>query len=65
LCVWLPLALPTAVLAIGKTLELRLANGVFWEVLAYSLVYGGLPYSLLAVWAPGKLRGATNVRSGV
>ena len=51
LCIWLPILVPAAVILVADALELRLANGVIWEVLAYSLLYGGLPYSVLAMWA--------------
>lgn len=51
LCIWLPILVPAAVIATANALGLRLAEGVVFEVLAYSLVYGGLPYALLAVWA--------------
>ena len=51
LCVWLPIVVPAAVIGVARTLELRLSDGALWEVLAYSLLYGGLPYAPLAVWA--------------
>ena len=51
LSIWLPILVPATVIAVAKTLGLRLAEGLLWEVLAYSLLYGGLPYTLLAIWA--------------
>jgi len=51
LCIWLPILVPAALIVAAYTLDLKLADGVIWEVLAYSLVYGGLPYSVLAIWA--------------
>lgn len=51
LCIWLPILVPAAMIAVAKALALSLADGVVWEVLAYSLLYGGLPYAVLAMWA--------------
>jgi hypothetical protein len=51
LCIWLPILVPAAVIVVAKTLALKLADGVVWEALAYSLLYGGLPYAVLAFWA--------------
>lgn len=50
-CIWLPVLVPAALIAVATTLNLRLSDGVFWEVLAYSLFYGGVPYAVLAAWA--------------
>ena len=49
--IWLPLLVPTVVIVVARTLRLRLADGLLWEMLAYSLFYGGLPYGVLAIWA--------------
>ena len=43
--------MPTVVIAVAQTFRLRLAEGLVWEMLAYSLLYGGLPYAILAIWA--------------
>lgn len=51
LSIWLPILVPAAVIFAASTFELRLADGVLWEVFGYSLLYGGLPYSVLAIWA--------------
>lgn len=61
LCIWLPILVPAAVIGVAKALELRLSDGVVWEVLAYSLLYGGLPYSVLALWATWWVRGHSEV----
>jgi hypothetical protein len=50
-CIWLPILVPATVVAVANTLNLRLSAGVAWEVLAYSLFYGGVPYAVLAAWA--------------
>lgn len=49
--IWLPLLLPAVVIVVARTFRLRLAEGLLWEMLAYSLLYGGLPYAFLAIWA--------------
>ena len=51
LCIWLPVIVPATVILVFNTLGLPLADGVVAEVLAYSLIYGGVPYSVLAAWA--------------
>jgi hypothetical protein len=51
LSIWLPIVVPAVVIVVASTLELRLAEGLLWEMLAYSLLYGGLPYAILATWA--------------
>jgi hypothetical protein len=51
LCIWLPILVPALVILVAKAFTLNLADGLVWEVLAYSLVYGGLPYAALALWA--------------
>lgn len=50
-CIWLPILVPAAVIVIAKIFGLRLAEGVVWEMVAYSLIWGGLPYAALAAWA--------------
>lgn len=57
LSIWLPLLVPVAVMAVVNVLIKgfglpRPAGffGVVFQVLAYSAVYGGLPYLALAVW---------------
>jgi hypothetical protein len=49
--IWLPILVPAVLIAVAKTFDLPLSAGVLWEVLAYSLLYGGVPYAVLAVWA--------------
>lgn len=51
LSIWLPLLLPAVVIAVARIFGFRLAEGLLWEMLAYSLLWGGLPYGVLAVWA--------------
>ena len=51
LSIWLPILVPAIVIVVAKTVGLRLAEGLLWEMLAYSLLYGGLPYAFLATWA--------------
>lgn len=51
LSIWLPILVPATVIAVAKTFGLRLAEGLLWEMLAYSFLYGGLPYTFLAIWA--------------
>ena len=61
LCIWLPILVPAAVISVAKAFELRLSVGVLWEVLAYSLIYGGLPYAVLGVWATWWIGGRSEV----
>lgn len=52
--IWLPLIVPAAVVAIMNLLDLRPTNVVsrkIVQLLAVSLLYGGLPYAILAAWA--------------
>jgi hypothetical protein len=49
--IWLPLLVPAVVIVVARTFKLRLAEGLLWEMLAYSLLYGGPPYAILAIWA--------------
>jgi hypothetical protein len=42
---------PAAVIAVARAVDRPLAQGVLLELLAYSLLYGGLPYAVLAIWA--------------
>ena len=54
LAVWLPLALPVVVALIVHGLDLAVPRGRLQdivEILLYSLVYGGIPYGALALWA--------------
>lgn len=51
LSIWLPLLVPAVVIVVARAFKLRLAEGLLWEMLAYSLLYGGLPYAILAFWA--------------
>lgn len=54
LMIWLPIAVPSALLGvtrgIGLPLDVPLLN-VFVQVLLGSLLYGGIPYAILALWA--------------
>ena len=51
LSIWLPLFVPAVVIGVARAFKLRLAEGLLWEMLTYSLLYGGLPYAVLAIWA--------------
>ena len=50
-CIWLPIVVPATLILIANLLGLRLASGVVVEAIAYSLIWGGLPYAALAAWA--------------
>lgn len=50
-CVWLPLIVPAAVVAPYVALGIPLASSLLPEVLAYSVLVGGVPYALLGAWA--------------
>jgi hypothetical protein len=56
-CIWLPILVPAVLIAVAKTYGLRLSAGVLSELLAYSLLYGGVPYAVIAVWATWWIRG--------
>ena len=52
LCIWLPILVPAVLIVSARALMFRLASGpVIFEFLAYSLLYGGLPYSVVAAVA--------------
>lgn len=51
LSIWLPLLLPAVVIAVARTFGFRLGGGLLWAMLASSLLWGGPPYSVLALWA--------------
>jgi hypothetical protein len=62
--IWLPLIVPILVIAamniLLKGLGMPKPSGyldISLEVLAYSAIYGGLPYLLLAIWATRWVRG--------
>lgn len=50
-CVWLPIIVPAVLIAAAKAVGFPLAAGIVAEMLVYSLLYGGIPYAALAVWA--------------
>ena len=50
-CIWLPILVPAAVVVAALAFDLRLSASIVGEVLLYSLVYGGIPYAMLAAWA--------------
>ena len=50
-CIWLPIIVPSVLILVVNALGLRLAAGVVGELIAYSLIWGGLPYAALALWA--------------
>jgi hypothetical protein len=51
LCIWLPILIPGALIRVYETFGLRISDGIVAEMVAYSLLYGGLPYAALALWA--------------
>ena len=56
----LPLAAPMILLAVGRALGRLTAAGsagLLIEILLYSLIYGGVPYLLLASWASWHIGG--------
>ena len=50
-CIWLPIAIPIALIAAVNAFDWRHDVGTLGQLIAYSLVYGGLPYLGLAIWA--------------
>jgi hypothetical protein len=50
-CIWLPILVPVALIIVVNAFGLRLPAGVVGEMIAYSLIWGGVPYALFAVWA--------------
>lgn len=50
LCVWMPVVIPAVLIVLIRTLGLG-DLGVAVEMVAYSLLYGGIPYIALALWA--------------
>lgn len=56
-CVWLPIAVPAMLIAVAKGFGIPLAEGIVTEVLAYSLLYGGIPYAVLAIGATAWIGG--------
>lgn len=50
-CIWPPIAVPAAIILMANLSGLRLALGPVVGEVAYSLVYDGLPYAVLAAWA--------------
>lgn len=61
LSIWLPILVPAGVIGLANASDLRLADGIVWEILAYSLLYGGLPYAVLAIWATWWIGGRPEV----
>lgn len=51
-CIWLPMLVPAVLLLVASVLNLHLASGpVLGEFLVYSLLYGGIPYAVVAAVA--------------
>lgn len=54
--VWVPVALPLAVIALAGLTGMSLSRGpLVIELMAYSLLYGGIPYAVLAAWATWRI----------
>lgn len=51
ICIWLPIIVPAVLILAVNAFGLRLAAGVVGEMIAYSLIWGGVPYAALALWA--------------
>ncbi|HVL70149.1 MAG TPA: hypothetical protein VM364_23010 [Vicinamibacterales bacterium] len=51
ICIWLPIVVPVTVILVYTAVDVDLGSGVVGEILAYSLLYGGIPYLPLALWA--------------
>lgn len=50
-CIWLPILVPAALILVVNAFGVPLAEGIVLEMIAYSLIWGGLPYAALAAWA--------------
>lgn len=59
LCIWLPLVVPAAAIGVARALDVGLADVLLVEMLAYSVLYGGVPYAALAAWATWWVGGRT------
>jgi hypothetical protein len=57
---WLPLAVPAAVMAAKNLFNWPIDSSpvvlLAFQILAFSLVYGGIPYFMLAVWGSVALK---------
>ena len=54
LSLWIPIVLPLAVMLAVHGLDVRptgAATAKFFQIMLISIVYGGIPYGLLAIWA--------------
>lgn len=60
LFLWVPILLPVAIVAGTRAVGISVASAPLpFEVLAYSLIYGGIPYAALATWASWWIGGRT------
>lgn len=59
LCIWLPVAVPGFLIVAVNLFGLRDPVGWVGELIAYSLIYGGVPYLALASWAMWWVGGRT------
>lgn len=50
-CIWLPIVVPAILIVVVNLFGLSDAVGFVGEMVAYSLLYGGIPYAALGVWA--------------
>jgi len=50
-CIWLPIVVPIVLIAVVNSFDLRHSIGVLGQLIAYSIVIGGLPYLGLAIWS--------------
>jgi len=51
LCIWLPIVVPAILIVVVNLFGLSDPVGYVGEMVAYSLLYGGIPYTLLGLWA--------------
>ena len=63
ICIWLPVIVPAIlVFAVsGFGWDLTGASRPVFQILAISLVYGGVPYALLAAWGTWRLGGRSEL----
>jgi hypothetical protein len=57
--IWLPVLVPAGVVAPRELLDVILVPPKVFQMLAISLLYGGLPYAGLALWASWWIGGRT------
>lgn len=63
LCIWLPVIVPAVVVfaVAGLGLDPTGAAETVFQILAASLIYGGVPYALVAAWGTWRLGGRSEL----